>query len=67
MKVTMIKCDNPDCYAVGAPEFQKPLRTPYGWLTLKGSYFGSGPSIDVTVCRLDCLEAAVYEQTKQDD
>ena len=59
IKVTMIGCDNPNCQRVGTPENLKPLRPPYGWLTLKGGFFGCGPAIDVTVCSLNCLTDAI--------
>lgn len=61
-KVTMIECDSPTCGKIGDPENDKPLRPPYGWLQMKGGYYGSGPYGDVTVCSIDCLVDALNDK-----
>lgn len=61
MKVQMTACDNPRCANTGVPENDKPYRPPYAWLTAKGGFFGCGPSFNVEVCTLPCLEPAIEE------
>lgn len=60
--ITMIGCDNPACRNTDHPEEggtkTKP-RPPYGWLTLKGGWYGSGPYFDIVVCSTDCVVAAM--------
>jgi len=63
--VKRVECDNPFCRKTGIPESDKPYRPPYGWLTMKGSFFGSGPSIKVEVCSVECLEKAVNQAAKE--
>ena len=65
MKVMMISCDNPGCHAVDSPEIERPRSyvPPYGWLTMKGHFVGTGPSIEIEVCSVECLEEAVDAAT----
>lgn len=56
------KCDNFACNRIELAESDKPYVPPYGWLTVKGGFVGSGPGpFVVVVCSLNCLEAAVAE------
>ena len=69
MRVERIKCDNPGCHNVETPEWVsangKSHRPPYGWLSLKGYFQGTGPSISVEVCSVACLELAVGHAVEQ--
>lgn len=59
MKITMTQCDNPGCKNTGTPECEKPYIPPYGWLRLKGDWVGCGPSINITVCSVECAAPAI--------
>lgn len=63
----MTLCDNPHCNNSKIPESEKPYRPPYAWLTLKGGYFGCGPSISIEVCSAECVEQAMFEAFAQVD
>jgi hypothetical protein len=61
----MTSCDNSACRETAHPESIKPYRPPYGWVWVKGSLFGCGPSFEVEVCSTSCLEAAVDEAIRE--
>lgn len=65
--IKMTLCDNPRCGSMKAPESIKPYRPPYAWLTLKGGWFGSGPSVSIEVCSLECVEPALEDAAKQQE
>jgi hypothetical protein len=65
MKVTMIKCDNPSCRKTDIPEDEKGNRPPYGWLTVRGGWFGCGPDFSVVVHDIGCLVPAIEEQARE--
>ena len=60
----MIGCDNPACRNTEHPEeggsVRKP-RPPYGWVFVKGGWYGSGPYFTIVACCWECVEAAVNE------
>lgn len=67
MKVEMVGCDNPRCKSLGHPESQKPYVAPYGWLVIsKGWFIGTGPSVKVEVCSIECLTPAVEELVRRE-
>lgn len=62
MIVQMIQCDNPGCQSRQIPEeggTQKKPRPPYGWLNLKGGWYGHGPYFDLVVCGAQCAQPAM--------
>jgi len=66
-KVIYIQCDNPACSSVARPEEARGrLYTPYAWIILKGFVQGPGPSINITVCGVSCIDAAVDYQIRTD-
>ena len=71
MKVNRIKCDHPGCAACEAPEWEsksgRTHRPPYGWLRMTGFFQGTGPNVEVEVCSIACLEAAVDAKVQESD
>jgi hypothetical protein len=66
MLVKMIKCDNPKCKSVEAPEWvddDDPTKYtgPYGWIDSDICFVGSGPNLHVDACSVACLSPAVKD------
>ena len=63
MKVTMTACDSASCKEADVPEIAegKKYVPPYGWLVADCFFVGTGPSVKVEVCCLECLEPALHE------
>jgi hypothetical protein len=70
MIVKRVKCDNPGCPNTESPEWEsangRNFRPPYGWLRMAGWFQGTGPKVQVDVCSIACLEAAVEAVVAED-
>ncbi len=68
MKVELVQCDNPKCNSLGKPEYIEEdgsHNPPYGWIFLKGGFFGSGPCIKIEVDKIQCIRGAVTRAIKE--
>jgi len=70
MRVPMTQCDNPKCENVARPErpdgpADKKYLAPYGWLTMKGGFVGTGPNFEIEVCSPECAAPAIVHVTNE--
>lgn len=75
MEVLMIKCDNPTCKSLGAPEFVpgqygpkrrgEKVMAPYGWHQGEGFLMGSGPNYAYMACSDSCVGPAIIDKLKR--
>ena len=57
MKVEMTACDNPDCEEVTADL--------YGWVHSVVTFIGSGPTVEVETCSLECVSPGTEAATER--
>jgi hypothetical protein len=74
--VLMIRCDNPDCKAIGSPEYvpgqngerkkrNAKVVAPYGWHQGEGWCVGTVPMFDYVACSTECVGPAITEQVRR--
>jgi hypothetical protein len=68
MKVSRVRCDNPNCESVEVPEWEtkRSYEPPYGWIRLTAMFKGTGPFLkNVDVCSIECISPAIQLQADE--